>query len=57
MQAAQGGAAEPGENPRLIRIQTRGGHGSGRSTDQLVDEFADMWAFIAHHTGLAPAED
>jgi hypothetical protein len=31
--------------------------GSGRSTDQLVDEFADMWAFIAHHTGLAPAED
>jgi len=52
MQAAQGGAAEVGEAPRLIRIQTRGGHGSGRSIDQLVDEFADMWAFIAHHTGL-----
>lgn len=55
MQAAQGGAAEPGEAPRLIRIQTRGGHGAGRSTDQLVGEFADMWAFIAHHTGLEPA--
>ncbi len=52
MQAAQGGAAEAGEAPRLIRIQTRGGHGSGRSIDQLVGEFADMWTFIAHHTGL-----
>ncbi len=52
MQAAQGGAAAPGQAPRLIRIQTRGGHGAGRSTDQLVEEFADMWAFIAHHTGL-----
>ena len=56
MQAAQGGSAEGDEEPLLIRIQTRGGHGSGRSTDQLVGEFADMWAFIAHHTGLAPAE-
>lgn len=54
MQAAQGGAAGASEAPRLIRIQTRGGHGTGRSTDQLVDEFADMWAFIAHHTGLSP---
>jgi prolyl oligopeptidase len=52
MQAAQGGSVEVGGRPRLIRIQTRGGHGSGRSTDQLVSEFADMWAFIAHHTGL-----
>lgn len=54
MQASQGGSAENGEEPLLIRIQTRGGHGSGRSTDQLVGEFADMWAFIAHHTGLSP---
>jgi prolyl oligopeptidase len=57
MQAAQAGATEPGDNPRLIRIQTRAGHGSGRSTDQLVAEFADMWAFIAHHTGLQPTEE
>lgn len=50
MQAAQGGGVDADGRPRLIRIQTRGGHGSGRSTDQLVGEFADMWAFIAHHT-------
>ncbi|HVK82247.1 MAG TPA: prolyl oligopeptidase family serine peptidase [Verrucomicrobiae bacterium] len=56
MQAAQGGSAEGDEEPLLIRVQTRGGHGTGRSTDQLVGEFADMWAFIAHHTGLEPSE-
>lgn len=52
MQAAQGGGVSTDGRPRLIRIQTRGGHGSGRSTDQLVGEFADMWAFIAHHTEI-----
>lgn len=52
MQAAQGGGVNAGGRPRLIRIETRAGHGSGRSTDQTIAEFADMWAFIAHHTGL-----
>lgn len=52
MQAAQGGAFSPNDPPRLIRIATRSGHGSGRPTDQLIDEAADMWAFIAAHTGL-----
>ncbi len=52
MQAAQGGSFSAGDPPRLIRIATRSGHGSGRPTDQLIDEAADMWAFIAHHTGL-----
>ncbi|HRO04292.1 MAG TPA: prolyl oligopeptidase family serine peptidase, partial [Terricaulis sp.] len=52
MQAAQGGSFGTDDPPRLIRIATRSGHGSGRPTDQLIDEAADMWAFIAHHTGL-----
>jgi prolyl oligopeptidase len=52
MQAAQGGSFGPEDPPRLIRIATRSGHGSGRPTDQLIEEAADMWAFIAHHTGL-----
>ncbi|MGE0739923.1 MAG: prolyl oligopeptidase family protein [Hyphomonadaceae bacterium] len=57
MQAAQGGSFSVDDPPRLIRIATRSGHGSGRPTDQLIDEAADMWAFIAHHTGLeVPAE-
>jgi prolyl oligopeptidase len=52
MQAAQGGSFGPNDPPRLIRIATRSGHGSGRPTDQLIDEAADQWAFIAAHTGL-----
>lgn len=52
IQAAQGGGFAAGERPRLIRIATRSGHGTGRPTDQLIDEAADQWAFIAFHTGL-----
>jgi prolyl oligopeptidase len=47
LQAAQGGAA-----PILIRIETRGGHGAGRSTQQRIDEAADRWAFLDAVLGL-----
>jgi prolyl oligopeptidase len=45
-------AAETGDAPKLIRIETRAGHGSGKPTDKQIEEYADMYAFIAHHTGL-----
>jgi prolyl oligopeptidase len=45
-------AANTGEEPKLIRIETRAGHGSGKPTEKIIEEFADMWAFIAHHTGM-----
>ena len=45
-------AANTGPEPKLIRIETRAGHGSGKPTDKIIEEYADMWAFIAHHTGL-----
>ena len=45
-------AAELGDEPRLIRIETRAGHGSGRPTDQIIGEYTDLWAFIAAETGL-----
>jgi prolyl oligopeptidase len=45
--------ADPdGVPPHLIRIETRAGHGSGKPTDKQIEEYADMYAFIAHHTGL-----
>jgi prolyl oligopeptidase len=46
--------AEPGGAPHLIRIETRAGHGSGKPTDKVIEEYADVWAFLAHHTGLVP---
>jgi prolyl oligopeptidase len=45
-------AAKLGDKPRLIRIETRAGHGSGKPTDKVIAEFADMYAFIAQWTGL-----
>jgi len=42
LQAAQGGPA-----PTLIRIDTRAGHGAGKSTQQQIEEQADLYAFLA----------
>ena len=44
--------ADIGDKPHLIRIETRAGHGSGKPTDKIIEEFADMYAFIARWTGL-----
>ena len=45
-------AADIGDKPHLIRIETRAGHGSGKPTDKIIEEYADMWAFTAKHTGM-----
>lgn len=45
-------AADVGDKPHLIRIETRAGHGSGKPTDKAIEEAADVGAFLAHHTGL-----
>jgi prolyl oligopeptidase len=47
-------AAETGSAPKLIRIETRGGHGAGSATSILIDLYADQWAFLAAHLGLSP---
>ena len=45
-------AADIGDTPHLIRIETRAGHGSGKPVDKIVAEFADQYAFVARWTGL-----
>ena len=45
-------AADIGDQPHLVRIETRAGHGAGKPTDKIIEETADMWAFAAHWTGL-----
>jgi prolyl oligopeptidase len=44
LQAAQ--AASGHEAPALIRIQTKAGHGFGKPTTLLIEEQADIWAFL-----------
>jgi prolyl oligopeptidase len=45
-------AADTGPAPKLVRIDVRAGHGSGKPLEQQIEEYADLWAFFAAHTGL-----
>jgi prolyl oligopeptidase len=38
--------AHKGNNPVLIRIETKAGHGAGKPTTKKIEEIADMWAFL-----------
>lgn len=49
-------AAKTGAKPKIIRIESRAGHGSGKPTDKLIDEYSDIYAFLAKWTGLDLAE-
>lgn len=39
-------------NPTLIRIETKAGHGAGRSTEVVIQENADMLAFALYEMGV-----
>ena len=39
-------AAQSSDNPTLIRIETRAGHGAGTPVSKKIDEYADLWAFL-----------
>lgn len=47
LQAAQGC-----EHPCLIRVETRAGHGAGKPTEKVIEERADVLAFLVHVFGL-----
>nr|WP_206108258.1 prolyl oligopeptidase family serine peptidase [Paludisphaera soli] len=39
-------AAQACDNPVLIRIETKAGHGAGKPTAKVIEEAADQWAFL-----------
>ena len=39
-------AAQAGDDPVLIRIETRAGHGAGTPTDKAIEAYADRWGFL-----------
>jgi len=45
-------AADAGENPILIRIETKAGHGAGKPTAKIIEEAADVYAFLFKVLGL-----
>ncbi len=46
VQHAVGGTSD---QPLLIRVETRAGHGLGKPTSKVIDESADVFAFLLHH--------
>lgn len=45
-------AAHQGDNPVLIRIETKAGHGAGKPTTKIIEEAADKWAFLSANLGI-----
>jgi len=45
-------AAQAGDAPVLIRIETRAGHGMGKPTAKLIEEATDRWAFLVQALDL-----
>jgi prolyl oligopeptidase len=41
--------AQAGDDPVLIRIETRAGHGAGVPTDKVIEGYADNWSFLLHN--------
>jgi prolyl oligopeptidase len=38
--------AQACDNPILLRVETKAGHGAGKPTTKLIDEVADRYAFL-----------
>jgi prolyl oligopeptidase len=45
-------AAHQGDNPVLIRIETKAGHGAGKPTSKIIEEAADKWGFLMTNLGM-----
>jgi len=43
---------QAGNNPVLARIETRAGHGAGKPTTKLIEEVADLYAFLYQNLGM-----
>lgn len=43
------------DQPVLIRVETRAGHGAGKPTWMQVEDWADQWSFVARHLGMVDA--
>ena len=42
---------QDGENPVIIRIETKAGHGAGTPVSKIIDQYADIFGFTLYNMG------
>lgn len=47
-------AANTGDAPKLIRIDSKAGHGAGKPISKVIDEYTDIYSFIYNNLGIEP---
>lgn len=47
-------AAKTGDKPKLIRIDTKAGHGGGKPIGKVIDEWTDVYTFTFTNLGITP---
>jgi Serine proteases of the peptidase family S9A len=45
-------AAQTGDEPKIIRIDSKAGHGGGKPMAKVIEEQADIYAFILYNMGI-----
>lgn len=50
-------AAQTGDAPKIIRIDSKAGHGGGKPMTKVIDEQADIYSFILYNMGLSYGEN
>ena len=49
-------SATAGDNPVLLRVETKAGHGGGKPTSKIIDESSDIYAFLFKIFGMGILE-
>ena len=47
-------ASDTGDAPKLIRIDSKAGHGAGKPIAKVIDEQTDIYSFIFENLGMKP---
>ena len=47
-------ASNTGNKPKIIRIDSKAGHGAGKPVAKVIEEYTDIYSFIFYNMGITP---